>query len=110
MGLLRRPAPGGIVEGGRFSRPYGPGAHSRASEKTRLRLRRHSTFQRDDFPHAASATLGVRGEAYEAVRTAQDPDRALTRFLHTTYEATAERRGWDRAALEDDPTRWDHRR
>ena len=30
MGLLRRPTPGGIVEGGRFSRPCGPGAHSRA--------------------------------------------------------------------------------
>src|SRR4029453_18235239 len=30
MGLLRRPTPGEIVEGGRFSRPYGPGALSRA--------------------------------------------------------------------------------
>jgi hypothetical protein len=30
MGLLRRPTPGGIMEGGRFSRPCGPGAHSRA--------------------------------------------------------------------------------
>jgi hypothetical protein len=26
MGLLRRPTPGEIVEGERFSRPYGPGA------------------------------------------------------------------------------------
>src|SRR5215211_5464705 len=40
MGLLRRPPTSKIVEDGRFSRPYGPGAHSRASEKTRLRLRR----------------------------------------------------------------------
>jgi hypothetical protein len=34
--------PGEIVEDGRFSRPCGPGAHSRASQKTNLRLRRHS--------------------------------------------------------------------
>lgn len=43
---------------------------------------------------------------YEAVRTADDPDRALMTFLHSTYEAAAERGGWDRAALEDDPARW----
>lgn len=43
---------------------------------------------------------------YEAVRTATDPDRALLEFLHTTYQAAAERGGWDRAALEDDPDRW----
>ena len=42
MGLLRRPTPGEIVEGGRLSLPCGPGALSRASQKTNLRLRRHS--------------------------------------------------------------------
>jgi Family of unknown function (DUF5996) len=42
---------------------------------------------------------------YESVRTAEDPDHALTRFLQTTYEAAAELGGWDRAALEDDPRR-----
>jgi Family of unknown function (DUF5996) len=42
---------------------------------------------------------------YEAVRTADDPDRALARFLQTTYEAAAELGGWDRSALEDDPHR-----
>jgi hypothetical protein len=42
MGLLRRPTTSGIVEDGRFSRPYRPGAHSRALEETNLRLRRHS--------------------------------------------------------------------
>ena len=46
---------------------------------------------------------------YEAVRTAPDPDRALTEFVHTTYEAAAERAQWDRAALEDDPYRWGDR-
>ncbi|MFE0960932.1 DUF5996 family protein [Streptomyces fungicidicus] len=43
---------------------------------------------------------------YETVRAAPDPDRALTEFLHTTYEAAAVRGRWDRAALEDDPLRW----
>jgi hypothetical protein len=43
---------------------------------------------------------------YEAVRTAVDPDRALSEFLHTTYAAAADLGGWDRAALEVDPARW----
>ncbi|WP_329454815.1 DUF5996 family protein [Streptomyces sp. NBC_01497] len=43
---------------------------------------------------------------YEAVRSAEDPDRALTRFLRSTYVAAAEKAGWDRAALETDPERW----
>ncbi len=37
---------------------------------------------------------------YAAVRTAADPDRALLDFLQTTYEAAADRAGWDRKALE----------
>jgi len=45
---------------------------------------------------------------YESVRTAEDPDAALLTFLGSTYDAAAERGGWDRAALEGDPTRWDH--
>ncbi|MGH3991267.1 MAG: DUF5996 family protein, partial [Pseudonocardiaceae bacterium] len=40
---------------------------------------------------------------YEAVRAAPDPDRTLLEFLQTTYEAAADRAGWDRLALEDDP-------
>ncbi|MFC7446723.1 DUF5996 family protein [Rhodococcus daqingensis] len=44
---------------------------------------------------------------YEAVRTAADPDAALLGFLHSTYRAAADRGGWDRAALEADPARWD---
>ena len=52
MGLLRRPTTSKIVEDGRFSRPCGPGAHSRASEKTSLRLRYH--FQID--PQRVSLT------------------------------------------------------
>ncbi|HEX8761183.1 MAG TPA: DUF5996 family protein [Pseudonocardiaceae bacterium] len=42
---------------------------------------------------------------YEVVRTAPDPDRTLLEFLQTSYEAAAERGGWDRLALEDDPAR-----
>lgn len=37
---------------------------------------------------------------YDAVRTAADPDATLLAFLRTTYEAAAERGGWDRASLE----------
>ena len=37
---------------------------------------------------------------YAAVRTAEDPDRALLSFLESTYEAAAELARWDRAALE----------
>jgi hypothetical protein len=47
---------------------------------------------------------------YEVVRTAPDPDACLMGFLQTTYEAAADLGGWDRAALEIDPTRWDHER
>jgi hypothetical protein len=47
---------------------------------------------------------------YEAVRTAPDPDLALSEFLHTTYAAAAECGNWDREALEADPHRWcEHR-
>jgi hypothetical protein len=37
---------------------------------------------------------------YDAVRTAADPDASLLAFLRTTYEAAAEKGGWDRASLE----------
>jgi Family of unknown function (DUF5996) len=42
---------------------------------------------------------------YEAVRTADDPDRAVARFFQTSYEAAAELGGWDRGALECNPDR-----
>ena len=42
---------------------------------------------------------------YEAVRTAADPEQALLTFLQTTYEAAADRAGWDRPLLDDDPDR-----
>ncbi len=47
---------------------------------------------------------------YETVRVAPDPDQVLLDFLQTTYDAAAEHGHWDRAALEDDPGRWDHLR
>ena len=58
-------------------------------------------------PEAAyfSKQLGEFLLPYEAVRTADDPDHAVARFLQTTYEAAAELGRWDRAALEDDPNR-----
>ena len=52
-----------------------------------------------------SAELGEFLLPYETVRTADDPDRAVARFLQTTYEAAAVLGGWDRGALEADPNR-----
>ncbi len=40
---------------------------------------------------------------YEAVRTAPDPDAALSQFLASTYEAAADCGKWDRNALETKP-------
>ena len=46
------------------------------------------------------ADLGEFVLPYRTVRTASDPDALLLAFLQSTYEAAAERAGWDRAALE----------
>lgn len=46
------------------------------------------------------ASLGEFILPYETVRAAADPDAALLEFLQSTYEAAADRAGWDRAALE----------
>ncbi|MEU9017003.1 DUF5996 family protein [Actinomadura sp. NPDC048394] len=43
---------------------------------------------------------------YEAVATADDPDRTLSAFLQSTYEAAADLGDWDRGSLEEDPNRW----
>jgi hypothetical protein len=42
---------------------------------------------------------------YDAVRTARSPDETLLDFLQSTYEAAADRAGWDRKALERVPLR-----
>jgi len=47
--------------------------------------------------------LGEHVLPYEAVRTADDPDGVLLDFLQVTYEAAADRAGWDRPALERPP-------
>jgi hypothetical protein len=39
---------------------------------------------------------------YEAVRTSSSPDEDVLSFARSTYEAAAERGGWDRASLERD--------
>ena len=53
-------------------------------------------------PNAAyyDETLGEFLLPYAAVRSALDPDAALTSFFQSTYEAAAELAGWDRASLE----------
>jgi hypothetical protein len=63
MGLLRRPTPGEIVEGGRLGRPCGPGAHSRASQKARLRLRRQSHIHLP-YQHIPAWLALVRPDAH----------------------------------------------
>lgn len=47
-----------------------------------------------------SNELGEFLLAYDAVRTAQDPDATLMEFLQSTYEAAADLGKWNRAALE----------
>jgi hypothetical protein len=46
---------------------------------------------------------------YEAVADSATPERDLSLFLHSTYEAAADLGAWDRASLEDDPGRWPQR-
>jgi len=56
-------------------------------------------------PDAAffSEALGEFILPYDAVRTADDPDKALLDFLQSTYEAAAISAKWDRDALECAP-------
>jgi Family of unknown function (DUF5996) len=56
-------------------------------------------------PDAAffSEALGEFILPYDAVRTADDPDRALLEFLQSSYEAAANAGRWDRDALECAP-------
>jgi Family of unknown function (DUF5996) len=56
-------------------------------------------------PNAAffSEALGEFILPYDAVRTADDPDKALLDFLQSTYEAAAVSAKWDRDALECAP-------
>ena len=67
-----------------------------------------------DPPGFAAAQVRPRGAAwsvqmgefvlpYETMRTAQSPDRALLRFLQSTYEAAADAAGWPRGDLERNP-------
>jgi hypothetical protein len=61
----------------------------------------------DVRPDAAffSQELGEFILPYEAVRTAEAPERTLLDFLQSTYEAAADAGHWDRAALECPPGR-----
>jgi hypothetical protein len=53
-------------------------------------------------PAATSYHMGMREWIlpYEAVRVARDPEGALLEFFQSTYEAAADRGGWDRTRLE----------
>jgi Family of unknown function (DUF5996) len=79
----------------------------------------HPAFYAYAYPEPAGfAEATVRPEAafysrdlrefilpYDAVRTARSPDETLLDFLQATYEAAADRAGWDRKALERVPIR-----
>jgi hypothetical protein len=56
-------------------------------------------------PKAAqfAASLGEWVLPYDALRTADDPERSLLEFLQDTYVAAAQGAHWDRAALECAP-------
>lgn len=47
---------------------------------------------------------------YEAAADSADPERTVAEFLQATYCAAADRGGWDRDSLEDDPGRWPQHR
>jgi len=89
--------PGGAAEGAFYSYAYpeppGFASHAVAPE---------GAYFSDEFKQFLLP--------YEAVRTADDPDGALTAFLQSTYAAAADLGGWDRGALECDPRRWDRHR
>jgi hypothetical protein len=53
-----------------------------------------------------SAALGEFLLAYDDVRRATSPDATLLEFLQSSYEAAADRGGWDRPALERQGERW----
>ena len=66
-------------------------------------MRVDSKGKTDELVPAGALFSKERGEfllPYEAVRTAADPEAALLDFLQSTYEAAADRAGWDRAGLE----------
>lgn len=48
-------------------------------------------------------TLGEFTLPYAEVREARDPERVLTDFLQSTYDAAADLAHWDRSALEREP-------
>jgi hypothetical protein len=58
-------------------------------------------------PDAAHYDTGMKEFVldYDVVRTAESPDEALLDFMQSTYDATADAGGWDRAALEREVTR-----
>lgn len=68
---------------------------------------RSQHIKKIDSPLTAAAAFSKElGEfilPYDAVRTASDPEAALTAFLDSTYAAAAGRGKWDRANLECAP-------
>jgi hypothetical protein len=98
MGLLRRPTPGEIVEGGRFSRPYGRTRFARmgenqvaASPPLRHFHPMHSyAYCRTGM--AMSLGAGATGQARpNASSAAVKPVQGLTHRLHSSINWTTPR-------------------
>jgi hypothetical protein len=61
-------------------------------------------FRAADVTHGKfDETYGEFVLPYADVRAADDPDRMLTKFFQSAYDAAAELAHWDRAALEREP-------
>lgn len=58
----------------------------------------------DPLQAGYDAKLGEFVLPYKTVRTAPDPDAVLLEFLQTSYQAAADLGGWDRTALERQPS------
>jgi len=61
-------------------------------------------YRESPMPHGRfDETYGEFVLPYADVRTAADPERMLSEFFHSTYEAAADLAQWDRAVLEREP-------
>lgn len=89
--------PGGAAEGAYYSYAYPEPAGYRDARVSP----REASYNSD---------LGEFLLPYEVVRTADDPRAVLLGFLQSTYEAAADRGGWDRGALERTPPSWTRNR
>jgi hypothetical protein len=71
MGLLRRPTPGEIMEGGRLDRPCGPGTHSRAISENQFAA--SPPIPRFSKPYLSLTRIAFRGHGRYGLRSSGLP-------------------------------------